>query len=96
MQRRSQVTRKRQPCAHQECQKCILTRFRKVHREPARKNEGKRIMEEYSQQEQLSGAPEDDKVNSIQSRHRQKNYMTTWKVKLETANLFQNNNTTEI
>ena len=53
-------------------------------------------MEEYSQQEQLSGAPEDDKVNSIQSRHRQKNYMTTWKVKLETANLFQNNNTTEI
>ena len=73
----------------------MLTHSRTVHQEPARKNEGEIRLEENRLQEQLIGDPEDDKVNIVQSRHRQKNYITIWKVKWETANLFQNNDTPE-
>ena len=50
----------------------MLTRYITVHQEPARKNEGEIRLEENRLQEQLIGDPEDDKVNIVQSRHRQK------------------------
>ena len=47
--------------------KFILTSYRTVHREPAQKKEGKRRLKENRRQDQLGGAPEDDKGNSVQN-----------------------------